>query len=362
MQLPWSDIRMTLTAEAFQHALLSWFDLHGRKDLPWQLTPTPYRVWVAEIMLQQTQVKTVIPYYLGFMERFPDVATLAHAEQDAVLGLWSGLGYYARARHLHAAARQIVERFAGRLPDDLEHLASLPGIGRSTAGAILSMGYGCRASILDGNVKRVLCRYAEIDGWPGDPAVSRSLWHLAESLTPSHRVRDYNQAMMDLGALVCVKRQPACAACPLETACAARQNQRVEALPKARTRTPLPSRACFMLVMTTAAREVYLEQNPPSGLWGGLWVFPEFESRHELECWCLEHGLDQTRLASLPPRRHSFSHYHLDYTPVLLNGVSRPTTVREAHQGWFRVDDTLAIPTPVRRLLDEHPDFTPLLA
>lgn len=345
---------MHLTAVEFQQALLGWYDRYGRKDLPWQVGRTAYAVWISEIMLQQTQVATVIPYYQRFMARFPDVATLAGAEVDEVLGFWSGLGYYARARNLHAAARKIATEHEGVVPASLAELTDLPGIGRSTAGAILSLGYGIRAAILDGNVKRVLSRYAEMDGWPGNATVSRELWRLSESLTPDERVDDYNQAMMDLGATLCVKQQPACSLCPVQTGCEALQSGRVKELPHAKPRTPLPCRSCYMLILLSSEGEVFLEQRPPTGLWGGLWVFPEFASLNELEDWCRSRRLDTTRLESLPSRRHSFSHYHLDYTPVLLRNGPRGFEVREqAGQDWHRQPESLAIPAPVRRLLDE---------
>lgn len=346
---------MSLSALAFQQSLLAWFDRHGRNSLPWQVDRTPYAVWVSEIMLQQTQVATVIPYYVRFMERFPAVTTLAASDLDEVLTFWSGLGYYARARNLHTAARTMVRDHAGTVPDDMARLTALPGVGRSTAGAILSLGYGIRAAILDGNVKRVLSRYAELDGWPGNPSVSRELWNLSENLTPALRVGDYNQAMMDLGALLCVKRQPACHDCPVQTGCMAHKTGRVVELPHARPSSPLPSRSCFMLILSSTEREVYLVQRPPTGLWGGLWVFPEFSSLTELRHWCLERGLDTTRLEALQSRRHSFSHYHLDYTPVSLSFVTHHfSEVTEANgQRWLKPGENLGIPAPVRRLLDE---------
>ncbi len=208
-----------MTPEQFQHSILDWFDQHGRHDLPWQQAQTPYRVWVSEIMLQQTQVATVIPYFQRFMARFPDVGALAAAEQDEVLHLWTGLGYYARARNLHKAARLVVNNWGGEFPQTLEGMESLPGIGRSTAGAILAMACGIRAPILDGNVKRVLARYACVEGWPGQTAVQKQLWALAEEYTPSRRVGDYTQAMMDLGATLCTRSKPACVLCPLQLDC-----------------------------------------------------------------------------------------------------------------------------------------------
>ena len=228
----------------FQSKVLTWFDLEGRKNLPWQIEPTPYRVWVSEIMLQQTQVSTVIPYFLRFMGRFPDLKRLAGATEDEVLGHWSGLGYYARARNLQKAAQSVMREHSGGLPADLDALVKLPGIGRSTAGAILSLAFGIRAPILDGNVKRVLCRYAGIEGWPGDVQTADELWQVSAALTPCERVADYTQAMMDLGATVCTRGKPACVRCPLQNACVALRTGRTGELPMPRPQKDLPVRRC----------------------------------------------------------------------------------------------------------------------
>jgi A/G-specific adenine glycosylase len=339
--------------EEFRDALLAWFDRHGRRDLPWQIGRTPYRVWVSEIMLQQTQVATVIPYYERFLARFPDVAALAAASPDEVIALWAGLGYYARARHLHRAARRVMEDHGGEFPADLDALAALPGVGRSTAGAILSLGLGRRAAILDGNVKRVLCRYAGLEGWPGQPSVARELWALSERLTPAARVADYNQAMMDLGALVCAQRRPDCGACPLSAGCAALKSGRTAALPAPKPRAAMPVRRCWMLVLSNAEGGFYLEKRPPVGIWGGLWSLPEFADEAELAAWCRARGIGPAGLERLPQRRHTFSHYHLDYRPVLVRAATPVQGVAEnAGQGWFSKDRP-GLPTPVRRLLEE---------
>ena len=266
-------------SDDFASRLLNWFDTHGRKDLPWQNPATPYRVWLSEIMLQQTQVATVIPYFERFVQHFPNVVMLAAARQDDVLSLWSGLGYYARARNLHRAARQLIEQYAGDFPDTLELVQALPGIGRSTAGAILSLSRGAPHAILDGNVKRVLARYHAVDGWPGKAAVARRLWQLAEFALPGERAGAYNQAMMDLGATLCTRARPRCGACPVQAGCAAFATQSPERYPGRRDRQPLPVRETCMLVLRDSRQAVLLERRPESGRWGSLWSFPEFADR-----------------------------------------------------------------------------------
>ena len=303
-------------------ALLSWFKRHGRRDLPWQQDPGPYRAWVSEIMLQQTQVKTVIPYFLRFIERFPDVHALADAPLDQVLHRWSGLGYYARARNLHRAARIVVSDHNGRLPADLDALTELPGIGRSSAGAILALGYGRRAPILDGNVKRVLARCYGIYGWPGRREVERRLWELAERELPQHETAAYTQALMDLGATVCTRGRPRCTDCPLASRCHARRHGEQQQLPTGRARNSLPVRKVVFALLQNEQGEVLLEKRPPSGTWGGLWSFPEYCSGTELADWIDRRAvLLSDTLTTLPQIRHSFSHYHLDITPV--KGVIR---------------------------------------
>jgi len=254
--------------------LLAWFDTHGRHDLPWQHPRTPYRVWISEIMLQQTQVSTVVPYFERFLQRFPDVHSLAAAAQDDVLALWSGLGYYARARNLHRAAQHIVERHDGKFPTTLEAWLALPGIGRSTAGAILAQAFEQRQPILDGNVRRVLARYHAIDGWPGDRAVQDQLWKRAEAATPHRRIADYTQAIMDLGATVCT-RTPRCNQCPLSTGCGAHRLGRTADFPGRRPRKTLPVRLTAMLVLRDENGRILLVRRPPTGIWGGLWSLPE---------------------------------------------------------------------------------------
>jgi A/G-specific adenine glycosylase len=337
----------------FSSVVLEWFDSHGRKTLPWQQDPTPYRVWVSEIMLQQTQVRTVVPYYQRFMQRFPAVQQLAAASLDEVLHYWSGLGYYARARNLHKAARQICERFNGRFPEQFEAVKSLPGIGRSTAGAILSLACGQRHSILDGNVKRVLARYYAVEGWPGKSAVLKALWDLAETVTPHKRVAYFNQAMMDLGATVCSRSSPDCERCPLQSGCRAFQQGEPARYPQPKPRRQLPVRQTHMLLLL-CGREVYLEKRPAQGIWGGLWSFPQFDQRSGIPHWCDARGIKAVSLETLPGVRHTFSHFHLDITPYRLRLNNPVFSVMEADEGlWYNLKDAAAVglAAPIQRLL-----------
>lgn len=338
-------------AEAFGLRVLEWFERHGRKDLPWQQERTPYRVWISEIMLQQTQAATVVPYFRRFLARFPDIRSLAAAELDEVMALWAGLGYYARARHLHRTARSLQERHAGEFPADLELLTKLPGIGRSTAGAILSLGMGLRAPILDGNVKRVLCRYAGLRGWPGEARIQRELWRLSEVYTPADRVAEHNQAMMDLGATVCTRYQPACGQCPLQSGCTCFRLDLAASVPAPKPRPSLPVRRCWMLVLETAEGEVYLERRPPAGIWGGLRSVPEFAGEQALRNWCIERRIDTSRLERLPERRHTFTHFHLDFVPIRIRTEPAAAVAEDGGHGWFRPETAGGLPTPIRRLL-----------
>jgi len=340
-----------IDAPDFRRRLLAWYDRHGRQSLPWKLDPQPYRVWVSEIMLQQTQVATVIPYFERFMARFPSLESLAGAELDEVLKHWAGLGYYARARNLHGAARRVAERFAGRMPEDPEQLLSLPGIGRSTAGAILSLGFGLRAAILDGNVKRVLCRFAGIEAWPGEGAILARLWRLSEHLTPAWRVGDYNQAMMDLGAGPCARRRPDCGVCPLATACLAHARALTASIPAGRPARATPTRQCFMLLLRDRRGRVYLERRPPVGIWGGLWAPPEFEREDGLRLWCHSRGIDCSGLERLDQRRHTFTHFKLDYQPVLVRAEMPGGVAESAGICWWERGAEIALPTPIRQLL-----------
>lgn len=335
----------------FQNALLDWFDREGRKDLPWQHATNPYRVWVSEVMLQQTQVNSVIPYYQRFMARFPDVQSLATASEEVLLAHWAGLGYYARGRNLLRAAKVVVERFNGTLPNELETLCELPGIGKSTAGAILSLGSGIQATILDGNVKRVLTRFGGIQGWPQDPKIAKTLWEFAESLTPNHRVGHYNQAMMDLGATLCTRSRPACPRCPLQQECRAFDLGLTQQLPTPKPKKAIPIRQSYMLLLLDAEQGFYLEKQPPVGIWGGLWSFPQFDSASAAKAWCLQRGLGGA-LDFLPQRRHSFTHFKLDFTPLLLH-IQQANNISENNGIWLKNTGQQALPAPVSQLIND---------
>jgi A/G-specific adenine glycosylase len=341
----------------FDQQVLRWFDAHGRKDLPWQQDPTPYRVWVSEIMLQQTQVATVIPYFERFMGCFPDVRSLADAPADQVLHLWSGLGYYARARNLLKAARLIRDEYGGHFPTAFAEVAALPGVGRSTAGAVLSLALDQRHAILDGNVKRVLARCFAIDGWPGQAAVATRLWSVAEERTPAQRVRDYNQAMMDLGATVCTRARPACGQCPLSDRCVAHAQGNPDAYPGKKRRKALPVRATCMLLLRDTAGRVLLEQRPATGVWGGLWGLPELDMTTEPLAWVRQQfGVEAQAKRQLPLRRHTFSHFHLDITPLEILLPQPGWVALEApDRVWYNPaqPDARGLAAPVSRLLDE---------
>jgi A/G-specific adenine glycosylase len=306
-------------------------------------------------MLQQTQVATVIPYYQRFIARFPDVIALADAELDEVLHLWSGLGYYARARNLHKAARVLRDRHDGRMPEDFDSVQALPGIGRSTAGAILALSSGRRHPILDGNVKRVLARFGAVAGWPGQTRVLAELWQLAEKYTPTDRVADYTQAIMDLGAMVCTRGRPLCRSCPLVEGCTAHAQGRVADFPAPKPRRELPVRASRVLLLKTTTGEVLLEQRPPAGIWGGLWSFPECPAEAEPAAWCRDRlGLGVTDIQPWSVLRHTFSHFHLDITPVRATVTDNANAVMEASCFvWYntRQPDERGLAAPVKRLL-----------
>jgi A/G-specific adenine glycosylase len=338
----------------FAPALLRWYEQDGRKHLPWQRDRTAYRVWVSEIMLQQTQVATVSGYYERFMARFPDVRRLAAAPLDEVLHLWSGLGYYARARNLHRAAQAIVQRHDGEFPATLDDVMALPGIGRSTAGAILALSRGQRHPILDGNVKRVLARYFGVEGYPGDPVVQKRLWALAEECTPGEGVDTYTQAIMDLGATICTRANPACLLCPINAGCLARAGERQHAFPAPRPRKLRPRRDAW-LVVACRGREVLLERRPPTGLWGGLWAFPEFPTHAHAVQWCTEHLSSPARAYAGASLHHAFSHFDYEMKPVFVECLDfKATTVREAdHRRWYDTGEpaALGLPKPVATLL-----------
>jgi A/G-specific adenine glycosylase len=332
--------------------LLPWFEIHGRRNLPWQREPTPYRVWISEVMLQQTQVETVIPYFARFIDRFPDVATLAAAAEDDVLALWSGLGYYARGRNLHRAAQEVVSRHGGRLPESLDEMMALPGIGRSTAGAILALACGQRQPILDGNVKRVLARVFLVREPPATAAASARLWQLASS-APATRVAEYTQAIMDLGATVCTRAEPACGVCPLRKGCGALARDLVNELPARRVRAPRRRERTHM-VFVVHRGSVLLQRRPARGIWGGLWAPPEFPDAEAARAWCRSTfgaGLGDSRHLGLV--RHSFTHFDLDIEPWVLELRGRAPRAAGAAMRWHdvRAPRTLGLPAPVARLM-----------
>jgi A/G-specific adenine glycosylase len=335
-------------ARPFAQRLLRWHDRHGRHDLPWQHPRTAYRVWLSEIMLQQTQVATVIPYYRRFLERFPDVGGLAAASLDDVLALWAGLGYYARARNLHRAARVIVEQYGGEFPRTFESVSELPGIGRSTAGAILAQAFGQRHAILDGNVRRVLARHAAIGGWPGEPRVAEKLWREADRRLPRSRLADYTQALMDLGATLCTTRAPQCARCPVAADCVALRANRVARLPAPRPVRDRPRRNAQLLLIENGRGDLLLERRPERGIWGGLWCPPMMPAPRAARAYCAQ--LDAVVVRRLPVVRHGFTHFDLSMRPLLARAAS---TSVDAGSSWIPRADLAryGIPAPVRELL-----------
>ena len=337
----------------FAQRLIRWHARHGRHDLPWQNTTDPYRVWLSEIMLQQTQVATVIPYYARFLARFPTLADLAQAPAEEVMPLWAGLGYYARARNLHKCAQVIVATHGGQFPPSPEALAALPGIGRSTANSIATFCFGARAPILDGNVKRLLCRAFGIDGFPGSSAVEKRLWLLAKDLMPRTDGAVYNQAQMDMGATVCTRSKPRCKQCPIAERCVALREQRVGELPAAKPRKSIPERFATFLVVHDAAGSVLLETRPPAGIWGGLQSLPELPEGMEMAAWLQQHlGVTPIAVSPAPTCRHAFSHFRLTITPLLC-AIDRPQVAAEP--GWQWLDAaalaSAALPAPVRKIL-----------
>ena len=349
----------------FSATVIRWQKQHGRHQLPWQRTRDAYRIWLSEIMLQQTQVATVIPYYARFLERFPDVAALAAAPVEDVMALWSGLGYYTRARNLHRCAQQVVEAHGGRFPAEVELLASLPGIGRSTAAAISAFAYGTRAAILDGNVKRVFCRVFGIEGFPGSAPVEKLLWERAIALLPDNDIESYTQGLMDLGATVCTRSRPNCASCPLRTRCIARGSDRTAELPARKPKKAVPEKSTVMLVVEHRGA-LLLEQRPPSGIWGGLLSLPELQrllpsvpekpGKRALSA-ALSAALGEfgevESFETLPAFTHSFTHYKLHVTPLQVT-LSRSFAVAgQSSYRWVPVKklSSAGLPAPVKKLL-----------
>jgi A/G-specific adenine glycosylase len=344
--------RGVASARAVAAALVDWHARHGRHDLPWQRDRTPYRVWVSEIMLQQTQVATVVPYYERFLARFPHVCALADAPIDEVLHLWSGLGYYARARNLHSCAQRIRDEHAGEFPERFEDLAALPGIGRSTAGAILALSRGARCAILDGNVRRVLSRYFGIEADPGSRAGRELLWQTAELCTPHDNVATYTQAIMDLGATLCTRRQPRCECCPLRADCIALASGRQHAIPPVRTARARRTVHTFMLVAQREDGGVLLTRRPARGVWGGLWCPPQFETREEASVFAAR-MLREARAAprALEDIQHTFTHFDLTITPLHAPCAGPASVLDGPDTLWYTGRGAVGLPAPVKLLL-----------
>jgi A/G-specific adenine glycosylase len=341
-------------SDAIAPRLLAWFDVHGRHDLPWQRERTPYTVWVSEVMLQQTQVATVVPFYERFVARFPTVEALAAAPLDGVLQQWSGLGYYARARNLWHAARAVVAQHGGRVPETFEELHALPGIGRSTAGAILAQARGARLPILDGNAKRVLARYHAVEGWPGEREVQDELWELAEQHTPHERVADYTQAIMDLGATLCTRARPACTVCPLAETCAACRAGTQAKYPAPRPKRTRTRRSVTVLVVEDPDGCVLLARRPARGIWGGLYSFPELADGETAAEWCARTlGANVAAERALATIEHGFTHFDLDLEPRWLRLAAAPRVVQDRDDFlWHRPSaaPAVGIPAPVAAL------------
>lgn len=339
----------------FSSRVVAWQREHGRHDLPWQATRDAYRIWISEIMLQQTQVATVLAYYERFLARFPDVRSLAAASEDDVLALWSGLGYYARARNLHRAAREVVERFDGVFPATHADLVQLPGVGRSTAAAIAAFATGERGAILDGNVRRVLARHAGIDGDPASAAVAARLWSEAEARLPAGGIEAYTQGMMDLGANLCLPRVPHCLLCPVAGDCVARIENRIDELPQRRARAAARRKRIAMLVVLSHG-EVLLEKRPSTGIWGGLWSLPEAEAgASPRDFLAREWGLEAARIDAIEPFEHAFTHFILEVEPWRIELRSSARLAEGRPATWLALADLAgaALPSPVRKLLQK---------
>ena len=356
-----ADTSRALQDPAFSELLIAWQKRHGRHQLPWQQTRDAYRIWLSEIMLQQTQVATVIPYYQRFLQRFPDVAALAAAPVDEVMSLWAGLGYYTRARNLHRCAQAVVDLHGGRFPSDVEQLAALPGIGLSTAAAIAAFAYGARAAILDGNVKRVFCRVFGIEGFPGQSAVEKQLWQRASALLPERDIESYTQGLMDLGATVCTRTRPRCGDCPMQSRCIAHETGRTAELPERKPKKAIPEKSTVMLLVMYEG-EILLEQRPPSGIWGGLQSLPELERmggdasaddlHSEVRAVLADLG-DVNNIEALPEFMHAFTHYRLFVTPLKIELAKRHLMAAQSGYFWCAANSLkdAALPSPVRKLL-----------
>ncbi|MCK5881709.1 MAG: A/G-specific adenine glycosylase [Sinobacterium sp.] len=351
---------MTQTPLApFSERALLWFDDYGRKGLPWQQNITPYRVWLSEIMLQQTQVITVIDYFQRFTQTFPTVESLAGAPLDEVLHLWSGLGYYTRAKNLHKAANQVMDDFDGQFPSELEQLETLSGVGRSTAAAIRSIAFEQAAAILDGNVKRVLARHRGIEGWPGRSATLKQLWAAADDFTPNDRSRDYTQVMMDLGATVCTRTQPKCAICPVQHDCIALEYDRIDQLPGKKPKKIQPIKTTQMLVIQTPDNGIYLYKRPLTGIWPGLYSLPEIDQEDSVAGFMRKQfSLDSkdytVQTQAIKDFRHTFSHYHLDISVSQVRLLTHAVrNVSEITSLWYKEHDkpNIGLAAPIVKIV-----------
>lgn len=342
------------SAQQFSDDVVSWYQQKGRKHLPWQQNKTPYRVWISEIMLQQTQVATVIPYYQRFMQSFPTIVDLANAEQDVVLHHWTGLGYYARARNLHKAAQIIRDQYAGEFPTNIEQVIALPGIGRSTAGAILSLSLKLHHPILDGNVKRVLSRHYMVQGHNGQAAYEKTLWPIAEQLTPKNYVEAFNQAMMDIGATICTRSSPSCDLCPVTKSCFANASGEQANFPQKKPKKTIPEKQTHFFIIRVD-EQILLEKRPPSGIWGGLWCFIEAENESKLDALLAKHALTLEHKTELSTFRHTFSHYHLDITPIVVEcSFNKNNQINEIDDcAWYNMHQTneIGLATPTVKVL-----------
>ena len=338
----------------FQKQILDWYQKDGRKDLPWQKNINPYRVWVSEIMLQQTQVSTVLPYYKRFMSSFPTIQKLAAAPQDIVMQHWSGLGYYSRARNLHRTAKYLTDNSDGIFPNEIDELMKLPGIGKTTAGAIKSLGFKQRGPILDGNVKRVLSRYHMIKGWYGNSKTNDQLWFYADKHTPFTFIREYTQAIMDIGATVCKKNNPKCCSCPIYSDCKARKNDKIRDYPEKKPRRKVPEKFCFFILIKNQKNEILLEKNYNQGVWQDLWVPPKCKIIEEMDDICSRLNLKVLSYNVLDQKKHVFSHFKLMYKTILVSVVEKKNQKHDKQKFWYCLNDELKIgvPAPIKLLLD----------
>ncbi|VAX76306.1 Adenine DNA glycosylase [Serratia symbiotica] len=341
-----------MQAQQFASVVLSWYRCYGRKTLPWQINKNAYSVWISEVMLQQTQVATVIPYFQRFIRRFPNVHTLAGATLNEVLHLWTGLGYYARARNLYKAAQIIVLEHSGEFPTTYADIVALPGFGRSTTGAVLSLALGQHYPILDGNVKRVLARYYAVSGWPGKKKVENHLWMISEEVTPVQNVGYFNQAMMDLGATVCIRIKPKCEICPLNVGCIAHANDAWATYPGKKPKKTIPGKSAYFLLLQHG-KFVWLEKQPTAGVWGDLFCFPQFSKWHDLVSWLKQRGIPSNRMGQVSAFRHTFSHFHLEIIPVLSEINTAGRFMDERVGLWYNLlqPPVVGLAAPVKRLL-----------